>query len=790
MRKLLFSALAMLSLTAGMAQSTITVSGEITTATTWTNNNIYLIDGFLYIEDGGELTIEEGTLIKGVVGTKATIIVTRTGVIHATGTACQPIVFTSNQPAGSRAAGDIGGVIILGNATINVPGGTAVIEGGVDTPEGDGVYGGADDSDNSGELQYFRIEFGGVAFVPGSEINGLTMGGVGSGTTIDHVQVSFGGDDSFEWFGGTVDGKYLVSFKPVDDGFDSDFGHRGKIQYGVHVADPAISDVSGSNMFECDNDATGSTNTPKTNTLFSNMTAIGPYAYGTPASNHKRGSHLRRNTEASIANSIIIGASEIALRIEGANTSLGAAAGDLIYRNNILAGNGSAGTSNYNCTSCDASFDILAWEAGNNTTEYSAISSASLTDIANYDFRPTALSPANFVGTNFTGDYSSAYFDATSYVGAFSTSNDWTECWVNWDPQNTDYSTPGINYNPIVSASVVNSSCPTTGSIDLSVSGGIGPFTYSWSNGATTQDLAGLAPGTYSVTVSGCNCSTTASYTVNDVVVGKPTGASITGTTSCSMVYNWGAVAGASSYEVRIKNVATGVFSPITNVGAATTYTFTGLLAGTSYQCQVRSKCVTTEKSGWTSKTASTTTGCSVPYGTSESGITSSASTLNWVDPCAVNNYKINYRAVGSPTWINVNAVSTSKVLTGLTAGTTYEWRVRTNCGGGSLSSWSAIDNFTTNPLRLANDVITDANAVVLYPNPANNVLNIQLEVASVISISISNLMGQEVYRQDNVDMNGVNNIQIDLSNLASGSYLVNISGSNIQISKELVINK
>jgi hypothetical protein len=231
-------------------------------------------------------------------------------------------------------------------------------------------------------------------------------------------------------------------------------------------------------------------------------------------------------------------------------------------------------------------------------------------------------------------------------------------------------------------------------------------------------------------------------------------------------------------------------FSPITNVGAATTYTFTGLLAGTSYQCQVRSKCVTTEKSGWTSKTASTTTGCSVPYGTSESGITSSASTLNWVDPCAVNNYKINYRAVGSPTWINVNAVSTSKVLTGLTAGTTYEWRVRTNCGGGSLSSWSAIDNFTTNPLRLANDVITDANAVVLYPNPANNVLNIQLEVASVISISISNLMGQEVYRQDNVDMNGVNNIQIDLSNLASGSYLVNISGSNIQISKELVINK
>lgn len=119
--------------------------------------------------------------------------------IYANGTVDQPIVFTSNQSEGTRNYGDWGGLIILGDAPINVPGGVAVIEGGVDTPEGDASYGGANASDNSGALVYVRIEYPGIAFVPGNEINGLTCGGVGNGTLLDHVMVSRSGDDAFEF---------------------------------------------------------------------------------------------------------------------------------------------------------------------------------------------------------------------------------------------------------------------------------------------------------------------------------------------------------------------------------------------------------------------------------------------------------------------------------------------------------------------------------------------------------------------------------------------------------------
>ena len=132
MKKLLLGLLTVATgFTAMQAQVTF-VSGEITTNTTWTNNNIYQLNGFVYVEDGATLTIEEGTIIKGDKATKGTLIITKTGSINAVGTSCEPIVFTSNEPAGSRTYGDWGGVIILGEAPINVPGGSAIIEGGVD----------------------------------------------------------------------------------------------------------------------------------------------------------------------------------------------------------------------------------------------------------------------------------------------------------------------------------------------------------------------------------------------------------------------------------------------------------------------------------------------------------------------------------------------------------------------------------------------------------------------------------------------------------------------------------
>ncbi|MGB4414420.1 MAG: hypothetical protein WBI53_05990, partial [Paludibacter sp.] len=196
----------------------VTIPAGNLATTTWTKNNVYLLNGFVYIPNGVTLTIEAGTIIRGDITNKGTIIVEMGGKLIANGTAVEPIVFTSNQAAGSRNYGDWGGIILLGKAPINPV--TATIEGGVGRS-----YGGSDATDNSGSLQYVRIEFPGIAFTTDNEINGLTMGGVGSGTILDNIQVSYSGDDSFEWFGGTVNAKHLIALRGWDDDFDTDFGY-------------------------------------------------------------------------------------------------------------------------------------------------------------------------------------------------------------------------------------------------------------------------------------------------------------------------------------------------------------------------------------------------------------------------------------------------------------------------------------------------------------------------------------------------------------------------------------
>ncbi|MBI5913796.1 MAG: cell shape-determining protein MreB, partial [Bacteroidetes bacterium] len=163
----------------------VVINADITTNTTWTNNNIYLLQGgCLYVRDGVTLTIEPGTVIRGEA---AALIVQRGAKLMAEGTPTQPIVFTSNKPAGQRAPGDWGGIVLLGKAPINVPAGEATVEGGCS----EALYGGTDAADNSGTLRYVRIEFAGIPFQPNNELNSLTLGGVGSGTTIEHVQTSY-----------------------------------------------------------------------------------------------------------------------------------------------------------------------------------------------------------------------------------------------------------------------------------------------------------------------------------------------------------------------------------------------------------------------------------------------------------------------------------------------------------------------------------------------------------------------------------------------------------------------
>jgi hypothetical protein len=319
--------------------TTVTVAaGSLTANTTWTANNVYLLNGFVYVPSGITLTIEAGTVIRGDKTNKGTLIVEMGGKLIAKGTKLKPIVFTSNQAAGSRATGDWGGVILLGKSAINPAGGTSTIEGGVGRTFGGGASPVLDD--NSGVLEYVRIEYPGIAFEPNNEINGLTMGGVGSGTTLNYIQVSFSGDDSFEWFGGTVNAKHLIAYQGLDDDFDTDYGYNGMIQFAVAVRNPNVADEAGdSNGFESDNDGTGSTAEPFTNAIFSNFSLYGPAATSetTVSSFHKRGMYIRKNSRLSVYNSVIAGW-VIGLQIKDASTQAAATANTLQIENTLIVG--------------------------------------------------------------------------------------------------------------------------------------------------------------------------------------------------------------------------------------------------------------------------------------------------------------------------------------------------------------------------------------------------------------------------------------------------------------------
>jgi hypothetical protein len=429
----------------------VPVSGDITANTTWTKNNQYFMTGFVYVKSGATLTIEPGTVIKGDKLSKATLIVTRTGKINAAGTAAEPIVFTSNQVAGSRAPGDWGGIIILGNAPENFKDTTSlspltivqkdgVIEGGVDNAAGDGKFGGTNAADNSGTLTYVRIEFPGVAFQPNNEINGLTLGGVGSGTTLSHIQVSYSGDDSYEWFGGTVNADHLIAYSGTDDDFDTDNGFGGKVQFGVAFRNKNISDLvagGASNGFESDNDAGGSSNTPVTAAVFSNITIIGPRENASTdltGQNFKRGAHIRRNSRESVFNSLFVGF-PTGLYIDGAASQLNVTNGDLNFKYNTFAG----------CPKMEKAYDTaFVADVANNISLLAATTDAQLTDPYNAtapNAVPTSGSPV-LSGADFTNAKLGTGFTTVTYRGAFGANDTWATGWTNLDPQNTVYNAP------------------------------------------------------------------------------------------------------------------------------------------------------------------------------------------------------------------------------------------------------------------------------------------------------------------------------------------------------------
>ncbi|MFN8397387.1 MAG: T9SS type A sorting domain-containing protein [Bacteroidia bacterium] len=436
MKKLVLALFVLMGI-AAQAQVT-TISGDITSNTTWTADHVYeLTGGFVYVTNNATLTIQPGTLIKG---NQSALVITRGAKIMASGTASQPIVFTSYQAVGQRAPGDWGGVLVLGKAPINDPAGQRLAEGGIDPVKG--LYGGTDADDNSGVLEYVRIEYAGIAFQPNNETNGLTMGGVGRGTTVNHIQVSFGGDDSFEFFGGTVNAKHLISYRGVDDEFDTDYGFQGMLQFCVSLRDSSYADVSGSNGFESDNDATGSTNTPNTKPIISNFTIVGPMrTLGTTVhANYKRAAHLRRSTSECVYNSLLMGY-PTGLKIEGQTTADNATNGSLQWKNNIIAGC----TNSFDSTGLTG-INVLSWFNSNSNSTLTNVGDLMLGNPYNWtapNFQPQVGSPA-LLGADFgAANLSSSFFTVTTYRGAFDGVTDWTSGWSNWDPQNSPY-TSGI----------------------------------------------------------------------------------------------------------------------------------------------------------------------------------------------------------------------------------------------------------------------------------------------------------------------------------------------------------
>ena len=426
------------------------LSGSITSNVTLSNTKIYGLRGFVHVVEPAVLTIQPGTIIVGdTVGKNSAMIINRGAKLIANGTPQLPIVFTSSAPPGQRRAGDWGGLLIYGKARINNPGGEAAQEGGVadQNDKTKWYYGGTDDNDNSGSLKYVRVEFGGIALQPNQELNGITMGGVGRGTTFERIQVSYANDDAFEWFGGSMDGKYLISTAALDDDFDTDNGFSGRIQFGIVQRFKTRADVSTSQAFEADNDATATYNAPLSSSIFSNITAIGPVndTSITPNSRFGAGAQIRRNSRLAIYNSVFVGWPR---GIEIAQVpTMNAANVDSVHVRNT-AWYGVKGTwMNLAGGTAPAGMDVnwISKAPYSNSVERGNIAAAMIENAFSEDatFNPALKTGSPLLtGATFTKNgvvsIDDAFFTKVDYRGAMNTER-WDLPWANYDPINTTY---------------------------------------------------------------------------------------------------------------------------------------------------------------------------------------------------------------------------------------------------------------------------------------------------------------------------------------------------------------
>jgi hypothetical protein len=793
--------------------TTTTVSTDVTTNTTW--SGVILLQNKVYVKNNATLTIAPGTIIRGDKNTQGTLIITRGAKINAAGTASNPIIFTSNESVGNRAEGDWGGVVLLGLARNNQPGGVANIEG--IAPTTDSQFGGSFDNDNSGIMQYCRIEFSGIPLEPNKELNGLTFGSVGSATTINHIQVSFCGDDSFEWFGGTVNCKYLIAYRGLDDDFDTDFGYRGKIQFGLAIRDKDLSDAAGdSNCFETDNDAAGSAAQPKTAPIFSNITIVGPKGDGTTVlpsgERFEKAFRLRRNTATSCFNSLVTGW-EKGLSIEGAAVVNNVNGDTLQFANNILT-NFASNTNLINNTSgnppvSDGTTDAwyLSWWSakGNDSTATLAqvnwvnlFPALGTTPDARLNNGSAAASGASFISDKFfsvvrptvattsytycQGQLDISPLTATALVGNtlrwYTQATGGTAAMMAPTPStaaagNFTYYVSQVNANgdeskrvaiavtvnalptiPTISASGNTSFC-TGGSVVLTSSASTGNV---WSTTATTAAITVTTSGSYTVTVTDANgCFATSTPTVVNVSSAPSPTINASATAACSGETVTLTSSTADSYLW--SNNATTQSIQVTASGNFTvTTTNTDACDGVGASAPTTVTFTATP----TAAGSFSTSGNLVTFTNTSTGATSYSWDFGDFSNSSASAPVHAYAANGSYTVV-------------LTA-------INGNC--------TDTQSFTV-AITLAIDELAGVENINVYPNPATEsfVVVFDNQINQAVTVEMIDQMGR-VIQSNTIEQSGVQVSEFNTMNVSNGMYSIRISSNGNALTKRMVVNK
>jgi hypothetical protein len=441
------------------AQNEVTITDDISSDVTWTSDNTYFLNGLIFVNAGATLTIQPGTVIKGIESANITtgdgasaLIIRRGAKIMAAGTAQEPIIFTSelddiNVPDdlvdenGYPDRQLWGGLILLGQAPTNQTETLTQIEGVPE--EEDATYGGNDPDDNSGVLEYVSIRHGGysISGVAGDEINGLTLGAVGRGTTIDHIEVFGNFDDCYEWFGGTVNTKYLVGAFCGDDTFDYDQGYRANAQFWFALQPSDVAGRGGEHD-GCDPQNGTCDNATFSQVIVSNATYIGSGSDATPGNDgNDPALMLRENAGSKYFNSIFTAYANRFVRINEGDSDPDAVdrfmAGDLELKNNLVWDFGAGAAWDALVATADAAAPaIVASLSADNAVEDPMLAGISRQpDTHGLDPRPNLGSPA-LTGADFSlnglSKTDSDFFTQVEYRGAFGADN-WALGWTALD---------------------------------------------------------------------------------------------------------------------------------------------------------------------------------------------------------------------------------------------------------------------------------------------------------------------------------------------------------------------